>query len=99
MTIDAARMRTESGKGLSSNPERTLAFRRVGGVDGIDLSTGDGRCSSRRPECEVLEKFFGNVTCCVRRVDIYLGTMYEAIQTHLNTHSTTDIGLALPPRP
>ena len=71
----------------------------VGGVDGIDLSTGDWRCLSRRPECEGLEKFFGNVTCRVRRVDIYLGPMYEAIQTHLNTHSTTDIGLALPPRP
>ena len=99
MTIDAARMRTESGKGLGSDPEQMLAFRRVGGVDAIDLSTGDGRCSPQRPECEVLEKIFGDVTCCVRRVDIYLGPMYEAIQTLLNTHSTTDIRLALPPRP
>ena len=97
--MDAARMRTESGKGLGSDPERMLAFRRVGGVDAIDLSTGDGRCSPRRPECEVLENIFGNVTCCVRRVDIYLGPMYEAIHTHHSTRSTADIGLALPPRP
>jgi hypothetical protein len=39
MTIDAARMRTESVKGLGSDLERMLAFRRVGGVGGIDLST------------------------------------------------------------
>jgi hypothetical protein len=32
MTIDAARMRTESEKGLGSDLERMLAFRRVGGA-------------------------------------------------------------------
>jgi hypothetical protein len=63
MTIDAARMRTESEKGLGSDPERMLAFRPIGGVDVIDLSTGDGRCSPRVAECEVLENFFEYVTC------------------------------------
>ena len=80
MTIDAARMRTESGKDLGSDPERVLAFRRVGVVDSIDLSTGDGQCSPRVAECEVLEKIFEYAAVGVRTFNIYPGPMSEAIR-------------------